>query len=165
MSGPEDSRRAFLAGGTIVAAGAALVADASAQSKMVINDPSVVREIEAEFAGYDRALASNDVAALNGFFFDSPVTIRYGNAENLYGHAEIQAFRSSVVASGVGPQRERTVITTYGSDFATVSTLSRRPQAAKIGRTMQTWVVFRKAGESSPRMSARLMILQSHSRS
>jgi Protein of unknown function (DUF3225) len=68
MSGPEDSRRAFLAGGTVVAASAAFVSDASAQSKMVINDPSVVREIEAEFAGYDRALASNDVAALNGFF-------------------------------------------------------------------------------------------------
>jgi hypothetical protein len=142
MSGPEDSRRAFLAGGTVVAASAAFVSDASAQSKMVINDPSVVREIEAEFAGYDRALASNDVAALNGFFFESPFTIRYGIAENLYGHAEIQAFRSSVVASGVGPKRERTVITTYGSDFATVSTLSRRPQASKVGRTMQTWVRF-----------------------
>ena len=136
MSGPEDSRRAFLAGGTVVAASAAFVSDASAQSKMVINDPSVVREIEAEFAGYDRALASNDVAALNGFFFDSPFTIRYGIAE------EIQAFRSAVVASGAGPKRERTVITTYGNDFATVSTLSRRPQAGKVGRTMQTWVRF-----------------------
>ena len=83
MSGPEDSRRAFLAGGTVVAASAAFVSDASAQSKMVINDPSVVREIEAEFAGYDRALASNDVAALNGYFFDSPSTVRYGIAENL----------------------------------------------------------------------------------
>jgi hypothetical protein len=58
MSGPEDSRRAFLAGGTVVAASAAFVSDAAAQSKMVINDPSVVREIEAEFAGYDRALAT-----------------------------------------------------------------------------------------------------------
>ena len=106
MSGPDDSRRAFLAGGTVIAAGAAFVSDASAQSKMVINDPSVVREIEAEFAGYDRALGNNDVAALNGFFFDSPFTIRYGN------------------------------------DFATVSTLSRRPQSGKVGRTMQTWVRF-----------------------
>jgi hypothetical protein len=34
------------------------------------------------------------------------------------------------------------VITTYGNDFATVSTLSRRPQAGKVGRTMQTWVRF-----------------------
>lgn len=109
---------------------------------MVINNPGVVREIEAEFAAYDQALAKNDVAALNGFFFDSPFTVRYGNAENLYGHSEIRAYRGAVAASGVGPKRERTVITTYGSDFATVSTLSRRPQATKIGRTMQTWVRF-----------------------
>jgi 1-carboxybiuret hydrolase subunit AtzH-like protein len=142
MSGPDDSRRAFLTGGTVVAASAAFAADASAQSKMVINDPNVVREIEAEFAGYDRALAGNDVAALNGFFFDSPFTIRYGNGENLYGHSEIEAYRGAVVASGVGPKRERAVITTYGNDFATVSTLSRRPQSGKIGRTMQTWVRF-----------------------
>jgi len=161
MSGPDDSRRAFLAGGTVIAAGAAFVSDASAQSKMVINDPSVVREIEAEFAGYDRALGNNDVAALNGFFFDSPFTIRYGIAENLYGHAEIQAFRSAVVASGVGPKRERTVITTYGNDFATVSTLGGRSRARSDERCRPGFV-FPKVGALSPRMSAPLMIPQSH---
>ena len=140
MSGPDDSRRAFLTGGTVVAASAAFAADASAQSKMVISDPNVVREIEAEFAGYDRALASNDVAALNGFFFDSPFTIRYGIAENLYGYPEIQAYRAAVVASGAGPKRGRTVSTAYGKDFATVSTLSQSSQPGKVGRTMQTWV-------------------------
>jgi len=107
-----------------------------------INDPAVVREIEAEFAGYNRALGANDVAALNGYFFDSPVTVRYGNGEHLYGAAEIKAFRASVVATGVAPQRERTVITTYGQDFATVATLTRLPRPGKIGRTMQTWVRF-----------------------
>jgi hypothetical protein len=105
---------------------------------MIINDPEVVREIEAEFAGYDRALGANDVAALNGYFFDSPFTIRYGIAENLYGYSEIQAYRAAATASGTGPKRERTVITTYSKDFATVSTLSRSSQPGKIGRTMQT---------------------------
>jgi hypothetical protein len=135
-----DSRRAFLAGSASVVASAAGIAAASAQSKMIINEPNVVREVEAEFAGYDRALAKNDVAALNGFFFDSPFTIRYGIGENLYGYSEIRSYRAAVIASGVGPKRERTVITTYGNDFATVSTLSRPPQAGKITRTMQTWV-------------------------
>ncbi len=141
MTRDHDSRRAFMTGSTAVAASAALAANASAQSSMVINDPNVVREIEAQFANYDRALASNDVAALNGFFFDSPLTVRYGNRENLYGYSEIQAFRAAV-SSGVSPKRERTVVTSYGNDFATVSTLSRAPQAGKIGRTMQTWVRF-----------------------
>ena len=107
-----------------------------------INDPAVVREIEAEFAGYNRALGANDVAALNRYFFDSPFTVRYGYGENLYGHAEIKAFRASVVAMGAAPRHERTVITTYGQDFATVATLSRVPRPGKIGRTMQSWVRF-----------------------
>jgi len=141
MSEHDDSRRAFLAGGTVAVAIAALTTIAWGQSSMIINDPDVVREIETELAGYDRALGANDVAALNGYFFDSPATIRYGNAENLYGYSEIKAFRGAVVATGVAPKRERTVITTYGHDFATVSTLSRRP-GGKVGRTMQTWVRF-----------------------
>ena len=114
----------------------------AAQPTLTINDSRVVKELEAEFAGYDRALRANDVAALNNYFFDSPTTIRYGNAENLYGYAEIQSYRSAVVPTAAGVQRERTVITTYGNDFATVATLSRRPDANKIGRTMQSWVRF-----------------------
>jgi hypothetical protein len=140
MSQPE-SRRAFLAGGAVTASSAAFTGTASGQSSMVINDPKVVREIEAQFAAYDQALAKNDVAALGNFFFESPTTVRYGNAENLYGHAEIQSYRSGV-GSGTAPKRERTVITTYGSDFATVATLSRSPRPGKVGRTMQTWARF-----------------------
>jgi hypothetical protein len=142
MSHQSDSRRTFLAGAAGIAANTALAGGASAQFNMTMNDPNVVREIEAAFAGYDRALGANDVAALNGYFFDSPSTIRYGIAENLYGHAEISAYRSGVPATGAPPKRVRTVITTYGNDFATVSTLSRPRQAGRIGRTMQTWVRF-----------------------
>jgi hypothetical protein len=110
------------------------------QPTLVINDPSVVREVEAEFAAYYRALAANDIAVLNRFFFDSPDTIRYGNAEVLYGYEEIKAYRSTVTAS-IAPNPERTVITTFGRDFATASTLHRR-SSGKLGRTTQTWVRF-----------------------
>lgn len=105
------------------------------------NDPAVVKEIEAAFAAYDKALLANDVAALNGFFHDDPSTVRFGNAENLYGFAEIAAFRS---ARGAPPNhiRDRTVITTWGKDFATVATLSKNPANSRVGRTMQTWVRF-----------------------
>jgi ketosteroid isomerase-like protein len=108
---------------------------------LALNDPHIVKEIEAEFAGYDEALRTNDVAALNRYFFDSPTTTRFGNAENLYGYGEISAYRARA-APTIDSQRERTVITTYGKDFATVATLSRRPNATKVGRTMQTWVRF-----------------------
>ena len=108
---------------------------------LALNDPRIVKEIETEFAGYDEALRTNDVAALNRYFFDSPTTVRFGNAENLYGYAEISAYRARAVPT-IDSQRARTVITTYGKDFATVATLSRRPNATKVGRTMQTWVRF-----------------------
>ncbi len=87
-------------------------------------------------------MGANDVEALNGYFFDSPSTVRYGNGENLYGFAAIKAYRASVAATGIRPTRERTVITTFGQDFATVATLTRPPRTGKIGRTMQTWVRF-----------------------
>lgn len=108
---------------------------------LTLNDPRIVKEIEAEFAGYDEALRTNDVAALNRYFFDSPTTVRFGNAENLYGFAAISAYRAGAVPP-VDSRRDGTVITTYGNDFATVATLSRRPDAKKVGRTMQSWVRF-----------------------
>src|SRR4051794_36629106 len=101
---------------------------------MKLNDPKVVQEVAAAFAGYDIALGRNDVAALNDYFLNSPSTIRYGIAENLYGFAEIEAYRGGVAPPGAPPRRERTVITTFGDDFATVSTLSRPPNPAKTGR-------------------------------
>ncbi len=103
------------------------------------NDPETIKEIEAAFASYDHALLANDVAALNGFFHDDPATVRFGHAENLFGFDEIATFRSSR-SSGPIHQRGRTVITTWGKDFATVATLSINPDGKRIGRTMQTWV-------------------------
>ena len=106
---------------------------------MLKNDPDTVREIEAAFAAYDKALLDNDVAALNGFFHNDPSTVRFGIAENLYGFEAIAAFRSSRT-SGPNQRRGSTVITTWGKDFATVATLSHGANSARVGRTMQTWV-------------------------
>jgi hypothetical protein len=108
---------------------------------MDINIPEVMAEVEAGFARYEAALVGNDLEALDALFWDSPHTIRYGGAENLYGHGEIAAFRAGRAPVGLARRLEHTVITTYGRDFATASTLFRRDAAAgKIGRQMQTWV-------------------------
>jgi hypothetical protein len=106
-----------------------------------IDIPAVKGEVEAAFAAYERALVENDVAALDRFFLMAPTTIRYGSGENLYGHAEIAAFRAGRSPAGLARTLERTVITTYGRDFAVAATLFRRQSApGKIGRQMQTWV-------------------------
>ena len=108
---------------------------------MDVNIPSVVAEVSDEFARYEMALVTNDVQALDTFFLDRPEVIRYGGGENLYGYAEIQAFRASRPADGLERDLEKLVITTYGNDFAVASTMFRRPtMKGKVGRQMQTWV-------------------------
>lgn len=107
---------------------------------MEIDNPRVKAEVEAAFAGYETALVTNDVEALQAYFWDSGKTIRYGIGENLYGYQEIGAFRAARSPAGLARTLERTVITTYGTDFATASTMFRRETLpGKIGRQMQTW--------------------------
>jgi hypothetical protein len=107
---------------------------------MEINVPEVRAEVEAAFARYEAALISNDVATLQELFWRSEHTIRYGIGENLYGSDEIAAFRSARSPVGLARRISRTVITTYGHDFATASTLFERDTVpGKIGRQMQTW--------------------------
>lgn len=107
---------------------------------MDINIPEVVAEVTAEFNRYETALVTNDVAVLDAIFHDDPHTIRYGIGENLYGFSEIAAFRAARPSVGLMRRIARTVITTYGRDFATASTLFYRDtMPGKVGRQMQTW--------------------------
>lgn len=109
---------------------------------MIINDPQTHAEVSAAFAAYETALTTNDVATLDALFWPSEHTIRYGIGENLYGHGEIAAFRAARSPVGLERTLERTVITTYGRDMATASTLFRRAsmEPGKVGRQMQTWM-------------------------
>ena len=106
----------------------------------VINDPATVSEVTAVFAAYEKALMANDVAALDALFLDDPRTIRYGVGENLYGFAEISAYR--LARPGGSPQRivQRCVVSTYGLDFATTNIEFRREGGVRIGRQSQSWV-------------------------
>jgi hypothetical protein len=107
---------------------------------MDINLPDVKAEVEAAFARYETALISNDVAALQALFWDSQHTVRYGIGENLYGYNEIGAFRAARSPVGLARTTSRTVITSYGQDFATASTLFHRETLpGKVGRQMQAW--------------------------
>jgi 1-carboxybiuret hydrolase subunit AtzH-like protein len=110
---------------------------------MEIDLPEIVAEVREAFGRYEQALVKNDVPALNAFFRDDPRTIRYGAGEILYGSEEIKAFRAARSPVALGRTISRTVITTFGRDFAVASTLYERPSApGKIGRQMQTWVRF-----------------------
>jgi hypothetical protein len=106
---------------------------------MEINIPEVLAEVTAAFEDYEAALASNDVARLDGHFWNSEHTIRYGVAECLYGRDEILAFRKGR-PGGTRKDARRRVITTYGRDFGTTSIeFTRGDGMGKIGRQQQTW--------------------------
>ena len=110
---------------------------------MEIDLPEIVAEVTAQFERYEQALVNNDVAMLGELFRNDPRTLRYGIGENLYGHAEINAFRAARSPVGLMRKTARTLITTYGRDTAVASTLFYRDSApGRVGRQMQTWVRF-----------------------
>jgi hypothetical protein len=105
-----------------------------------INRPEVVAEVTAAFARYEQALVTNDVAVLDELFWNSPHTLRYGVTENLYGYDAIRAFRAGRSPQGLARAVLKTVITTYGRDFATTNIEFQRAGSAKTGRQSQTWM-------------------------
>jgi hypothetical protein len=111
---------------------------------MIIDDPETLAEVTSAFEAYERALMANDVGTLDSLFWASPQALRYGVAECLYGHEAILAFRKA--RPGGSPQRQltRTVITTFGKDFAVANAEFRRIGATRSGRQSQTWVRFRE---------------------
>lgn len=107
---------------------------------MDINLPEVVAEVTAAFQRYEKALTGNDVAVLDELFWDSPHTLRYGATENLYGYGQIRAFRAARPSQGLERELLRTLITTYGRDFATANCEFRRTGSSRTGRQSQTWM-------------------------
>jgi Protein of unknown function (DUF3225) len=110
---------------------------------MEIDLPEVLSEVTEQFARYEKALVSNDVAVLDALFRADPRTLRYGIGENLYGYDAIMAFRAGRSPAGLMRRTAGTVITTYGHDTAVASTLFYRDSSpGRVGRQMQTWVRF-----------------------
>ena len=132
---------------------------------MDVDLPDVVAEVTAKFERYEQALVSNDVAVLDGIFRDDPRSIRYGGGENLYGYREIEAFRAARSPVGLARTISKTVITTYGRDFAVASTFFTAPPCpGKSVARCRPGCVSAKVGAWLPRMSASLAKRQANCR-
>ena len=109
-----------------------------------INDPDVVAEITALHEEYEAALVGNDVRQLMHFFWDSPLALRFGVRESLYGSSEIEAFRKA--RSPIGLEREvfNLRITVFGDDTGTVTLEFTRmvDGGPRHGRQTQVWRRF-----------------------
>jgi hypothetical protein len=106
---------------------------------MQINLPEVVSVVKQAFIDYEAALMRNDIAALDQWFWDAPETVRFGVAENLYGAEAISAYRKVCTPVPATRVLHNTVVTTFGTDYATVST-EFSDHTTTAGRQMQTWV-------------------------
>jgi len=109
---------------------------------MTINDPATLAELQALYPMYEQALVNNDVATLTQMFWASPLAVRYGAGENLYGVDEIEAFRKSRPSVGLARTVVRMEIVTFGTDLGSVMLEFERETNGAIvrGRQSQTWV-------------------------
>lgn len=105
-----------------------------------INRPEVLAEVNAAFDAYEKALVGNDVAVLDELFWNSPLTLRYGAGENLYGYQAIQAFRQARPSAGLARTVTARQITSFGRDMAVANIEFHREGSDRIGRQSQTWV-------------------------
>jgi hypothetical protein len=104
---------------------------------MEIDNPNALAEVTASFRRYQDAIVANDVPVLDELFWDNARTIRYGTGENLYGHGEIAAYRSARNPAGLAREITRSVVTSYGNDFATTNIEFTR--SGRQGRQSQAW--------------------------
>ena len=110
---------------------------------MIVNDPETLTELEALYPRYEEALVGNDVEVLTKMFWASPLAIRFGAGENLYGVDEIEAFRKSRLAVNLTRRTVRLEIVTFGTHFGSVALEFERdaPGGGVVrGRQSQVWV-------------------------
>ncbi len=109
---------------------------------MQTNDPEIMAELQALYPKYEAALMANDVGTLTQMFWASPHALRFGVSENLYGIAEIEAFRKGRSPANLARTVRRLDIATFGRDFASVTLEFERTDNGKTtsGRQSQVWV-------------------------
>lgn len=109
---------------------------------MTVNDPATHAELSALYPLYETALIENDVATLTRMFWASPLAMRFGASENLYGSDEIEAFRKTRPAAGLARTVTRLDIVTFGADFGSITLEFERTTAGSLtrGRQSQVWV-------------------------
>jgi hypothetical protein len=107
-----------------------------------VNLPEVLAELRQLYPRYEQALVSNDVETLVAMFWASPHVMRFGVAENLYGHDELEAFRKSRPPANLARTVKRLDIVSFGQDFASITLEFERdtPNGIVSGRQSQVWV-------------------------
>ena len=104
-----------------------------------LDHPEVLAEVREVFEAYEQALMSNDVAALNAFFWQDVRTTRYGIADRQLGIDELIAFRAATPAPDFTRSLHRLRILALGPDLAMAQVEFLRSDTTLHGFQTQTW--------------------------
>lgn len=96
-------------------------------------------EVATIFGAYERALAAHDVAALDAFFLDSPLTRRFGVADEQRGADAVRRWRSEAPGVPAGRRLAATQIQVLCADVAVVTTRFGYRDGPVTGRQTQVW--------------------------
>ena len=107
-----------------------------------INLPAPLAELNHAFDEYEDALIHNKVDILDALFWNSIHTLRYGAKENLFGYAEIKAFRAARPGINLARDIADRHIVTFGETMGVANVTFRRANEPRMGRQSQTWFKF-----------------------
>jgi hypothetical protein len=105
-----------------------------------INLSQITGELAAVFHAYELALMTNDLPALDAFFWDDERTTRYGIADRQLGIEELRRFRQNTAAPQFTRQLHNLRIHTFGSEMGTAQVEFIRTDTHLRGFQTQTWV-------------------------
>ncbi|WP_326562606.1 AtzH-like domain-containing protein [Micromonospora sp. NBC_01796] len=108
--------------------------------ELAVDRGEVVAEVMAAFLAYEEALVAGDPERIVGYFWDAPQTVRFGIADHQDGFEEQRAWRAAQPPLPPGRWLRGTRVTTFGADFAVVTTLFGYADGDATGRQSQTWV-------------------------
>jgi hypothetical protein len=103
-----------------------------------VNIPEIVAEVTDAFTRYNQAIETGDSAVLNSFFWNSPLTVRFGPREHLFGYDQIANFRTGVWKPGAPRALESLAVITFGRDFGSTNAIFR-DTAGVANRQSQVW--------------------------
>lgn len=105
-----------------------------------IDDPLLLAELTSLFHDYESALMTNDVAALNAYFWADARVTRYGIADRQWGIDELVAHRAATPAPDFTRTLHHLKLHAYGTDFAVAQVEFVRSDTTLRGFQTQTWV-------------------------
>jgi hypothetical protein len=105
-----------------------------------INRPETVAELTEVFQRYEKALVDGDNESLVSYFWSDPAVVRFGLADEQHGFDELRAWRLAQPPAAPGRRLYDTVLTTFGTGFAVITTGFDYPDGQPPGRQSQTWV-------------------------